>query len=85
MPAPPGKRGGAKMMIAIGNYAEFRNAKNEVILRLVCVADNTVLEHRRYRNILTNEMSDWRPAEKAKPIVMTDAQRAEFVARKVAE
>lgn len=68
----------------IGDYAEYRNIKGDVILRLVCVADNTVLEHRRYRNIMTNEMSDWRPADKAKPIAMTDAQRAEFVARKIA-
>lgn len=67
----------------IGDYAEYRNAKGDVILRMVCVADNTVLEHRRYRNILTNERSDWRPADKAKPIVMTDAQLAEFIARKI--
>lgn len=71
-------------MISIGDFAEYRNAKGDVILRLVCVAENTVLEHRRYRNIITNEMSDWRPADKAKPVVMTDAQRAEFVARKIA-
>jgi hypothetical protein len=72
-----------KMSIDIGDYAEFKNAKGDVILRLVCIGDNTVLEHRRYRNIVTNEMSGWRPADNAKPITMTDAQRNEFVARKI--
>ena len=42
---------------------------------------NSFYEPRQILNIVTNEVPDWRPADKAKPIVMTDAQRVEFEAR----
>lgn len=64
--------------LQIGDYIEFQNKA-----RLVYVGDDCLLEHRRYRNILTNEMSDWRPADNAKPQKMHEKQMTEFLARKI--
>ncbi len=62
-----------------GDYLEFPNA------RIVYVGNGMVQTYRRYRNILTNEMSDWQPSREGhekEPKPMTDAMADEWMNRK---
>lgn len=61
-----------------GDYIEMRNAKGDVVVRIVYLGDGNVQEYRQYRNLMTNEISDWRPADNSKPVAMNTAMIAEF-------
>lgn len=49
--------------LTIGDYVDLPNKDGKPIVRLVYVGDGMAQVYRRYRNILTNEISDWRPSE----------------------
>jgi len=69
--------------LKIGDYIEIPGKNGEIVVRAVYIGDDQIIEYRQYRNIITNEISDWRPAEGAKPTKLNDQSRALFMARKI--
>lgn len=70
--------------IEIGSTYDLKNANGDAVVRLVHVGGNMVQMHRQYRNILTNELSDWAPSREtgeAKPKMLTDAQITQWLTK----
>lgn len=70
--------------IEIGSTYDFKNSDGDTVVRLVCVGGNMVQMHRQYRNILTNEISGWKPSREPGETelrMLTDAQITQWLTK----